>query len=96
MRQPFEPITPFLSRYPTHGDRDADDADKKHLNAEEGGFISFDGLRFHVDYLSGDAAPNDAYADSHDLGLRREIFTPHRNLDDTTGKQPDLSTLRNN
>lgn len=58
-----------LSRDPAHGDRDACGADQNHLDAEKGRFVSFDGLRFHVDYLSDDAAQSDAHADITRLGF---------------------------
>jgi len=58
-----------LTRDPTHGDRDAGDADQNHLDADEGRFIGFDGLRFHIDYLAGAAASSDAHADMPGLGF---------------------------
>lgn len=58
-----------LSRDPAHGDRDAGDADQQHLDVEEGRFVSFDGVHFHVVYLSSDPTQSDAHADITRLGF---------------------------
>ncbi|MBU1691245.1 MAG: hypothetical protein KJ958_09900 [Gammaproteobacteria bacterium] len=58
-----------LSWNPAHGNSDAGDADPNHLDAEEGGFVSFDGVHFQDDYLSDDVVQSDAHADITRLGL---------------------------